>query len=78
MEHFIRHGNYLTHITVITDPVYLTEPLVKSQHFVLNPRRCRRATGSGRVEYVDRSRGPADGARCRTTCPARIRSSANS
>ncbi|MBV9503731.1 MAG: hypothetical protein JO323_01870 [Acidobacteriia bacterium] len=32
-EHFIRHGNYLTHVSIVTDPVYLTEPLVKSQDF---------------------------------------------
>src|SRR5688572_678197 len=37
-EHFIRHGNTFTHIAVIRDPVYLTEPMVKSQHFELNPR----------------------------------------
>jgi hypothetical protein len=37
-EHFIRHGDYLTHISVVTDPVFLTEPLVKSQNFVLNTR----------------------------------------
>jgi glyoxylase-like metal-dependent hydrolase (beta-lactamase superfamily II) len=37
-EHYIRHGNHLTHIAVIRDPVYLTEPMVKSQHFELNPR----------------------------------------
>ena len=37
-EHFIRHGDILTHITMVTDPVYLTEPLVKSENFVLNPR----------------------------------------
>ena len=39
IEHFIRHGEYLTHISVLTDPVYLTEPLVKSQNFVLNQRQ---------------------------------------
>ena len=37
-EHFVRHGDYLTHISIVTDPVYLTEPLVKSQNFVLNTR----------------------------------------
>jgi hypothetical protein len=37
-DHFIRTGEILTHITVTTDPVFLTEPLVKSQNFVLNPR----------------------------------------
>ncbi len=35
-EHFIRHGDTMTHITVINDPVYLTEPLVKSQNFLRN------------------------------------------
>jgi hypothetical protein len=35
-EHFIRHGNnYLTHVMMVDDPVYLTEPLVESQNFVL-------------------------------------------
>ena len=37
-EHFIRHATYLTQISVVTDPVYLTEPLIKSQNFVLNER----------------------------------------
>ena len=37
-EHYIRHGNMFTHIAVIRDPVYLSEPLVKSQHFELNSR----------------------------------------
>jgi hypothetical protein len=32
-EHFIRHGNNLTHIAIVTDPVYLTEPLIKTQDF---------------------------------------------
>src|SRR5665213_1627153 len=31
VEHFIRHGNYLTHVSIVTDPVYLTEPLIKSE-----------------------------------------------
>ena len=30
-DHFIRHGNFLTHVSVVTDPIYLTEPLIKSQ-----------------------------------------------
>jgi len=33
-EHYIRHGNYMTHVSIVTDPVYLTEPLVKSQDFI--------------------------------------------
>jgi len=35
VEHFIRHGQYLTHVAVISDPVYLAEPLVRSTDFRL-------------------------------------------
>jgi len=34
-ERFIRHGNYLTHVYMIEDPGYLTEPLVKTSGFQL-------------------------------------------
>jgi hypothetical protein len=29
-EHFIRHGDYLTLVTMIEDPIYLEEPLVRT------------------------------------------------
>ena len=35
-EYFVRTGEVLTRISAINDPVYLTEPLVKSEEFVLN------------------------------------------
>ena len=35
VEHYFRHGDRMTHMVVITDPVYLTEPLVKTQSFNL-------------------------------------------
>ena len=38
VEYFIRHGNVMTHVTISTDPAFLTEPLVKSQEFVLSER----------------------------------------
>ena len=38
IEHFIRHGNIMTHLEQWTDPVYLTEPLLRSEDFVLNER----------------------------------------
>jgi hypothetical protein len=38
VEHFIRHGNLLSHVMIITDPVYLTEPYVNSEEFVLMER----------------------------------------
>ena len=37
VERFFRHGNYLTHTSVITDPVYLSEPIVRTNGFQLNP-----------------------------------------
>ena len=36
IEHFIRHGDTMTHIEVTQDPVYLEEPLVKSEEFALS------------------------------------------
>ena len=38
IEHFIRHGNMMTHLEQWTDPVYLSEPLIRSEDFVLNER----------------------------------------
>jgi hypothetical protein len=34
-ERFIRHGDILTHVYIIEDPVYLSEPLVKTNGFQL-------------------------------------------
>jgi len=36
-DHWVRHGNYLTVATVVTDPVFLTEPLVRTQTWVSDP-----------------------------------------
>ncbi len=38
-EHYIRHGNYLTVVAVIRDPVYLTEPMIRSSDYALDMRR---------------------------------------
>jgi hypothetical protein len=35
VDRFFRHGNNLTHVSIITDPVYLTEPIVRSNQFQL-------------------------------------------
>lgn len=35
-EHFVRHGNYLTNITLVKDPVYLTEPFVRTSTWILD------------------------------------------
>jgi hypothetical protein len=36
-EYFLRHGDYLTVVTIVKDPVFLTEPLVRTSNWVLNP-----------------------------------------
>ncbi len=35
-EHYIRHDNYLTIISIVDDPIYLTEPIIRSQNWVLD------------------------------------------
>lgn len=34
IEHYIRHGDLLTHITIANDPIFLEEPLIKSEEFI--------------------------------------------
>ncbi len=36
-DHWVRHGDYLTITTAIEDPAFLTEPLVRSQTWMLVP-----------------------------------------
>jgi hypothetical protein len=38
VEHFLRHDNVLTHVMIATDPVYLTEPMINTQEFVVMDR----------------------------------------
>jgi hypothetical protein len=35
-EHFIRHGDVLTIISVVSDPVYLEEPLMRTTNYMLD------------------------------------------
>jgi hypothetical protein len=51
IEHFIRHGNILSHLIVWTDPVYLSEPLIRSEDFVLQERTA--GNWLWPCEYVD-------------------------
>jgi hypothetical protein len=36
IEHWVRNGNVWTHISVTDDPVFLDEPLIKSEDFTLS------------------------------------------
>jgi hypothetical protein len=60
IEHFVRHGNIFTHVSIVTDPVYLTEPLVKSTDFRLNERP--QGNWLWPCEYVDEVAGQVRGA----------------
>ncbi len=35
-EHWIRHGDYLTLVSIVNDPVYLTEPFIRTTDWVLD------------------------------------------
>ena len=53
-EHFIRHGDHLTVVTFIHDPVFLDGPFVRSTDFVLNSAGNAGAWGScGPDQIVD-------------------------
>jgi glyoxylase-like metal-dependent hydrolase (beta-lactamase superfamily II) len=45
-EHFIRHGEYLMVVTVVNDPVFLSEPFVRTTNFVLSLAANANAWGS--------------------------------
>jgi hypothetical protein len=49
-EHWTRHRDYLTVVTVVDDPVILTEPLVRSQNWILDPGQ---ATNQVYCEYAN-------------------------
>ncbi len=37
-EHFLRHGNIMTHMTILYDPVYLSQPLIRTDDFLLDEK----------------------------------------
>jgi hypothetical protein len=52
LEHFIRHGDQLTLVQIVTDPAYLEMPLIRTMDFVLNPAIANRPAAT-RFEIVD-------------------------
>jgi hypothetical protein len=56
-EHLIRHGDYLTWIVVIDDPVYLTEPFIRTTNFVWDPHQQIAPYPCQIVVEVDRPEG---------------------
>jgi hypothetical protein len=56
-EHWYRHGDYLTVVTVINDPVFLTEPLVRSDNWFLDPGQAIGVFGCEYAPEVPRPEG---------------------
>jgi glyoxylase-like metal-dependent hydrolase (beta-lactamase superfamily II) len=57
-ERFIRHGNHLTVVSIVDDPIYLEEPFVRTTNWVLNPGQEIRRTQFDVVDEVaGRQRG---------------------
>ena len=57
VEHFVRHGNVLTLVTWINDPVYLEEPFVRTTNWELDPRQNIAPYPCQIVVEVDRPQG---------------------
>jgi glyoxylase-like metal-dependent hydrolase (beta-lactamase superfamily II) len=56
-EHWIRHGDQLTLVSIVHDPVYLTEPFVRTTDFVMDLRQRIDPYPCEAVEEVDRPAG---------------------
>jgi glyoxylase-like metal-dependent hydrolase (beta-lactamase superfamily II) len=56
-EHWIRNGDLLTVMTIVNDPVYLTEPFVRTTDYELDLRQNVPPYPCGVVQEVDRKKG---------------------
>ncbi len=56
-EHFIRNGRYLTIVTIVHDPVYLTEPFIRSSDYALDNTRALQPYPCETVVEVERPLG---------------------
>ena len=55
--HLMRHGNYLTVAVIMYDPVYLSEPFMRTSDFVYNPQQQMAPWPCESVDEVDRPAG---------------------
>ena len=55
--HLMRHGNYLTIAVITYDPVYLSEPLIRTVDFTYNPQQQMAPWPCESVDEVDRPAG---------------------
>ena len=56
-EHFVRHGDVLTLISVINDPIYLVEPFIRTTNWALDPHQVIAPYPCQTVVEVDRPQG---------------------
>lgn len=56
-EHWIRHGDNLTLVSIINDPAYLSEPFIRTTNWVLDPRQNIAPYPCEAVVEVDRPKG---------------------
>jgi hypothetical protein len=57
VEHWIRHDNWMTVVTIVTDPVYLTEPFILTSDFELDLHQQIPPYPCDIVEEIDRPAG---------------------
>jgi hypothetical protein len=56
-EHWIRHGDYLTLVSIVEDPAYLTEPFIRTTNWTLDPRQQIAPYPCDSVVEVERPKG---------------------
>jgi hypothetical protein len=56
-EHWIRHGKWLTVVTIVNDPVYLSEPFIRTTDYELDEHQRVPPYPCDVVEEVDRQKG---------------------
>jgi hypothetical protein len=57
VEHWIRHSDNLTLVSIIHDPFYLTEPFIRTTNWVLDPRQQIAPYPCESVVEIDRPKG---------------------
>jgi len=56
-EHYIRHGEFLTIISVVQDPDYLTEPFIRSSNYIIDPKLVIAPYPCSPAVEIERERG---------------------
>jgi len=56
-EHWVRHGDFLTVMTIVNDPVYLTEPFVRTTDYQLDTHQHVPPYPCEMVQEIERPKG---------------------